>query len=74
MTFLKLLRGPPPWWPGGGGIFDIYLIFIQLHKFDTRNLYTHPSPDQESTNSERKLVCGDWHPSENTDHPTYFLF
>ncbi len=33
---------------------------------------SHPSPNQEPTNSERKLVCGDWHPSENTDHPTHF--
>ncbi len=33
----------------------------------------HPSPNQEPTNSERKLVCGDWHPSENTEHPTHFL-
>ncbi len=28
---------------------------------------------QEPTNSERKLVFGDWHPSANTDHPTHFL-
>ena len=34
----------------------------------------HPSPNQEPTNSELKLVCGDWHPSENTGHPTHFLF
>ncbi len=32
---------------------------------------SHPSPNQEPINSERKLVCGDWHPSENTDHPTH---
>ncbi len=30
---------------------------------------TDPSPNQEPTNSERELVCGDWHSSKNTDHP-----
>ncbi len=35
---------------------------------------SHPSPNQEPTNSERKLVFGDLHPSANTDHPTLFLF
>ena len=34
---------------------------------------THPSPNQEPTDSERELVCGDWHPSGNTNHPIHFL-
>ena len=34
----------------------------------------HRSPNYEPTNSERNLVCGNWHPSENTGHPTYFPF
>ena len=49
------------------GIIHLLIVsFIDGHP--------HPSPNQEPTNSERKLVCGDWHPSENTDHPTHFLF
>ncbi len=36
---------------------------------------SHPSPNQEPTNSKRELVCGDWYPSGNTstNHPIHFL-
>ncbi len=43
------------------------MFFFNYNMFQN-NQESDPSPNQEPTNSERKLVCGDWHPSENTEN------
>ncbi len=64
-------------------IANLYILFklrvpqflLKYRKLSDRRLPpTHPSPNYDPTNSEQKLVCGDWHPSENPNHPTPFIF